>query len=789
MKVKKILKKEMGKHRDILINMSTYHTYYHTKIDEDIVYIESKNGKNFLSNLVSITEEISNIYKDFKIFVYANKKTEEKIKKLQKTHNLKIHKIIRKESEALRTLEKAKYIITDSYVHKKYVKRSEQILIYFWDEIPLRTLGIDNIKTQHKIAHIQQTILSADYIIFPNEYCKEKVLNAYMMEKIYSGKILIEGYPRNNQIEDKRKDEIETTLNIKDKNVITYVSVKKMKEERHEYIENTLNELERNLTENEVVLVSLHNYNQSKIKFNNFKHIKPFPEEYDTYEVLNCASTLITDYSKLIFDFASRGKIILYNYSQKPFKNNETYINLDEIPFPQVNKVEDLINEINSPKKYDDSEFIEKYGQCLKSDSSKSICKHVFKGEKVCKEEKIENDKENVLIYGGELFNNGITSSLINLLNNINTEKFNIFITFRQWSNHIAQNHEHIFKMMPSGVEFLPLRSKFNPTIREKKSFEKFVISKNGNKCPDIVNRMLKREFEKQYPKNPFEYIINFDGYGRYENLLFSIGDKKNSIWVHSDMVREIESKGNQNLNVLKEAYNRCENVVLVSPTLIEPTSQISGRTDNLKIVHNINTYKKIQENSKKDIYINHNTEIITNHPEGIIGVLNRPGKKIITIGRYSAEKGHERLLNAFEKICDKYPDTQLIIIGGYGKLFDETKKLRNELKHWENVTLIKWISNPMPILKQCDLFILPSIYEGWGMVLMEADSLNIPVIATDCDGIQWMKDYDGKIIENSEEGILNGLYDFMEGDVNHLDIDFEEYNKNAIEEFYSIFE
>ena len=90
---------------------------------------------------------------------------------MQKTHNLKIHKIIRKESEALRTLEKAKYIITDSYVHKKYVKRSEQILIYFWDEIPLRTLGKDNIKTQHKIDDYQdENIIASCFPLHKNSH-------------------------------------------------------------------------------------------------------------------------------------------------------------------------------------------------------------------------------------------------------------------------------------------------------------------------------------------------------------------------------------------------------------------------------------------------------------------------------------------------------------------------------------------------------------------------------------------------------------------------------------------
>ena len=44
-----------------------------------------------------------------------------------------------------------------------------------------------------------------------------------------------------------------------------------------------------------------------------------------------------------------------------------------------------------------------------------------------------------------------------------------------------------------------------------------------------------------------------------------------------------------------------------------------------------------------------------------------------------------------------------------------------------------------------------------------------------------------GYIIENSEEGILQGMHDYMDGKVHAMNIDFEEYNQEAIKEFYSL--
>ena len=72
-------------------------------------------------------------------------------------------------------------------------------------------------------------------------------------------------------------------------------------------------------------------------------------------------------------------------------------------------------------------------------------------------------------------------------------------------------------------------------------------------------------------------------------------------------------------------------------------------------------------------------------------------------------------------------------------------------------------------------------------MVIMEAEALEVPVIATDICGMQMLREYNGHIVENSEEGILQGMQDYMDGKVHVMGVDFEEYNKKALNEFYSI--
>ncbi len=783
--------------KDRMMNSLIYNAYYHSKVNDKIVYLESRDGNDFTGNVLRIAEELSTgKYGDYKIYVFARKEVHPKIKALEKTYNLKIHKLIAKEALATRILEKAKYIIHDSGIRPKYVKRPEQIVLNTWHGTPLKFMGVDNTAEEHRIGNVQHPFLSANYLLYPNDYMREKMLSAYMMEKIYPGKILMEGYPRNSVFfDDERRENLKMELNLQGKEIFVYMPTFKgiltdrKDKEQKEKIEKFLEDIDERLNDNQLLLVKLHVYNRSKLNFDKFNHVKPFIEGYETYDVLNMADVLITDYSSVFFDFANtRRKIVLFNYDEEDYMAYRgTYFPLKDLPFPKVQTTDDLLKELNSPKDYDDSAFIEKYCTYDNPDAAKNICKHIFNEEKVCREEKIENPNPNILIWGGDLKNNGITSSLISLLSNVDREKYNFYISYRQWEKDIVENHEETFKRIPENVELMPLRSRINPTIIETIRLMRFIRSKKNKKFPKSLEKLFKRELNRTYPGFPFDGMINFVGYGIDEQILFAQSGEKSSVWVHNDMVQEIKTRQNQNINTLREVYNAYDNVVVVSPDLIEPTSQISGRKDNIKIVHNINNYEKIKENGEKELQIDKNTEIVTDNPNGISGVLREPGKKIITIGRYSPEKGHDRLMIAFDEICDEYPDTQLIIIGGHGELYDQTKKLRSELKYGKNVTLIKWISNPMPILKKCDLFVLSSYYEGWPMVLMEADTFNIPVLVTDIQGTQWMKDYGGRIVENSQEGILKGLFEFMEGNSSCLNINYEEYNEKAVQEFYDI--
>ena len=93
-----------------------------------------------------------------------------------------------------------------------------------------------------------------------------------------------------------------------------------------------------------------------------------------------------------------------------------------------------------------------------------------------------------------------------------------------------------------------------------------------------------------------------------------------------------------------------------------------------------------------------------------------------------------------------------------------------------------------MPILKECDLFILPSTREGWPMTVMEANTLDVPVMTSKIGGTDWIEEYGAYRFENTIDGIVKAFHDYMEGNVKtDIHIDYGKFNEDILNSFYDL--
>lgn len=768
-------------------------------IDEQTILLEAEQGRTLNGNIYYIAKYLSQTpkYQHFKLYLSARAGNVKRFRQMLSFNNIENIEILSLSSDAyFRILASAKYLITDTSFLPFFVKKEGQIYLNTWHGTPLKSLG-KNIQTgPHGIGNGQRNFVCSDFLLFPNEYTKDHIIEDYMLANISKSKCILSGYPRNEIFFDnENRSRLRVELELSDKRVYAYMPTFRggvstgTTPKSDAYMTYYLCELDKQLTEDEVLYVNLHPIvMKSGIDFRQFQHIRKFSGNYETYEFLNIADVLVTDYSSVFFDFAVTGrKIILFPYDKEEYlADRGMYLPMDELPFPQVRNENELLRELRSGKQYDDREFIQKFAPYEGIGATQRLCDYTILGKETNLkiEDMPNNGKENVLLYVGNLAGNGITASMRALFDTIDLKKRNYYITFI--TEYVRANYKVLFTL-PKEVSFYPTTGDLNLTIANRivrKLFKWKIIS--APLYVKLLGKRIRQDYDRNFGSAKFDAVIQFNGYDQEVILRLSTAPCKKTIFVHSDMLAEIKTRKNQRRDVLHYAYRHYDKVAVVTEGMLSSTYKIAGQKDNICIVKNAIQYNAILERAEEELQLDKTTQCSV-APDDFFTLMATPCPKFICVGRFSPEKGHRRLIDAFREQLKWMPEAKLIIIGGssYRRTYDELLEYISSLGLEENVILLCRVSNPYPIIKACDYFVLSSFYEGFGLVLAEADILGKPVVATDIPGPRcFMTTYGGTLVENSQKGLEQGLRMLASGEVQPMSVDYEAYNQSVVEEF-----
>ncbi|WP_291600464.1 glycosyltransferase family 4 protein [Bacteroides sp.] len=106
--------------------------------------------------------------------------------------------------------------------------------------------------------------------------------------------------------------------------------------------------------------------------------------------------------------------------------------------------------------------------------------------------------------------------------------------------------------------------------------------------------------------------------------------------------------------------------------------------------------------------------------------------KQVIAMGRYVAQKGFDRLISAWRMVVDRHPDWTLRIYGD-GHLRERLQLQVEDLKLTDSCFLERSISDVVSKFCESSISVLSSRFEGFGLVIVEAMSCGIPVVAYTC--------------------------------------------------------
>jgi len=353
-------------------------------------------------------------------------------------------------------------------------------------------------------------------------------------------------------------------------------------------------------------------------------------------------------------------------------------------------------------------------------------------------------EKRKLLFTANTLCMGGIENALVNLLNYIDYDKYNVDLVLEKKEG-----------------EFLDKINK-NVNIKELKvSTNKIVVIRK------IVNLTRKLLFKIKY-KNKYDFSCCYATYSLSANLLARIASKNSSIYVHSNY-SDLYSKDEylkffNDRNILE-----FKNIFFVSN---------ESRNDFIKLYKDLEKRTKVFNN-----FININ-EIIKKSEEKI--ELKKNKVQFVFIGRLDdSSKKLSRAINLVKEI----DDINLWIIGDGPdrKLYEElVKKYKIENK----VTFTGRKMNPYPYLKEADYLILTSDYEGFPVTYLEALVLNkkiITTINTSDENIN-MKDY-ASIVSKDEKKMVEEVKKILKENKKVKSIDLEKTQEKRIQELEKVFD
>ncbi len=166
---------------------------------------------------------------------------------------------------------------------------------------------------------------------------------------------------------------------------------------------------------------------------------------------------------------------------------------------------------------------------------------------------------------------------------------------------------------------------------------------------------------------------------------------------------------------LIKFIYKKVDLVIGISKKLCIDLKKLTNA--NVKLIYNPAFDKNI---IKKSNYF---------YPK----IFNKKNKFIINVGRFTKRKNQFFLIKAFEQVRKRSDNIKLILIG-YGKELNKIKRYVDSNRIGKDIIIINRCLNPYPYIKNSDLFILTSKYEGFANVLVESVALNTPVISANCN-------------------------------------------------------
>ncbi len=565
------------------------------------------------------------------------------------------------------------------------------------------------------------------------------------------------------------------------------------------------------------------------------------PNDVPTNLVLGVTDLLVTDYSSIFFDFLASGRPLVhfvpdldeYVGGRGLYLPARSCPDRPAPPCPSWSRSCRRGWTHRSP-----CPATQRAGEvyCAKEDGgvTERVVDIVFRGapeDGYTVHRDFASDKETLLVYLGGMKSMGITTSAINLLRNLDYDRFDVTA---YWVHGRGPDRLKNARLVDPRVRVIPRRRAPErgaaPVRAERQRMLVTGLPRSWTRSTCASGATSGSGCSARPPSTTSSTSAATAASRR--SCSPSPRRSSKSIWLHNDMMADMqrETVGEKHLEDRLKAvfstYRYFDHLVSVSPTLNAVNRErlaAYARPEQFTHAHNtidgarvlrmgsMTKEQALARAAGRPIEVEQRRDgsfDTTNVASAVASLLQHfdagdvlrevrsrqrlsrgadtgPGTvTFVTVGRLSPEKNHARLIRAFATVHEEHPEIRLVIIGG-GKLERELEALLTSLGIEAYVTLAGQVDNPFALMADAECFVLSSDYEGQPMVILEARTLGLPVVTTAFSSVgDSLPEDAGIVVPQTVKGVADGLRRYLEGKVPAHALDGEEYNRRAVEEF-----